>query len=60
MRRRDFDQTKILFPPEQGRERLNTVMFGDKSNTVKYNAVFASDRQAEQLSELEGVLKNNL
>ncbi len=37
-----------------------TVMFGDKSNTVKYNAVFASDRQAEQLSELEGVLKNNL
>ena len=39
-------------------ERYSHV--GDKSNTVKYNAVFASDRQAEQLSELEGVLKNNL
>ena len=37
-----------------------TVMFGDKRNTVKYNAVFSSDRQAEQISELEGVLKKNL
>jgi len=37
-----------------------TVMFGDKRNTVKYSAVFASDRQAEQISELEGVLKENL
>ncbi len=37
-----------------------TVLFGDKSNTVKYSAVFASERQSKQLSELETVMRKNL
>ncbi|HEV8375719.1 MAG TPA: hypothetical protein VGR38_05730 [Candidatus Polarisedimenticolia bacterium] len=36
-----------------------TVMFGDKSNTVKYNAVLTGDTH-KQLSELESVLQKSL
>jgi hypothetical protein len=37
-----------------------TVMFGDSSNTVRFNAVLADDTQGKQLSELESVLQKNL
>lgn len=37
-----------------------TVMFGDASNTVKFNAVLADDTESKQLSDLEAVLQKNL
>ena len=36
-----------------------TLMFGDSSNTVKFNAVLSGDTQ-KQLTELESVLQKNL
>jgi hypothetical protein len=36
-----------------------TLMFGDKSNTVKYNAVLSGDTR-QQFSELEAVLQKSL
>jgi hypothetical protein len=39
--------------------RSRTLMFGDSSNTVQFNAVLTGDRQG-QLSQLESVVKKNL
>jgi len=37
-----------------------TVMFGDSSNTVRFNAVLASDTESKQIADLEEVVKANL